>query len=139
MPIVSDAERHLALARRVVAAVADRDAGLPEYIAGLSDNERAGLVRQLSAAADGAAAGVSPALLLRALLPHAATRLPIARQAIQLMKSQRLAGKAAFLCLSELRVAALRLRGTLRPRGTGSCSLEGPGQGHHYEVGKINM
>ena len=111
MPIVSDAERHLALARRVVAAVADRDAGLPEYIAGLSDNERAGLVRQLSAAADGAAAGVSPALLLRALLPHAATRLPIARQAIQLMKSQRLAGKAAFLCLSELRVAALRLRG----------------------------
>ena len=58
MPIVSDAERHLALARRVVAAVADRDAGLPEYIAGLSDNERAGLVRQLSAAADGAAAGV---------------------------------------------------------------------------------
>ena len=30
------------------------------------------------------------------------------------MKSQRLAGKAAFLCLSELRVAALRLRGRRR-------------------------
>ena len=46
------------------------------------------------------------ALPARAGLAHAATRLPIARQAIQLMKSQRLAGKAAFLCLSELRVAA---------------------------------
>ena len=104
------ARRRAARRARVVAAVADRDAGLPEYIAGLSDNERNPRGGS-SAAADGAAAGVSPALLLRALLPHAATRLPVARQAIQLMKSQRLAGKAAFLCLSELRVAALRLRG----------------------------
>ena len=77
------------------------------FVRGLNTEERSGLLEELSARAcrpDGSAAS-----LLRALLRAAPLRLRAARDMIRLMRSQKVSGKAAMLCMSELRIAVVQL------------------------------
>ena len=94
------------LADSLIASLACEDAGFSSFTRGLSSEERGALVAELAVRArrpDG-----SVAALLRPLLHSPALRLPAAREAMRLMRAEMLSGKAAVMCLSEVRVALLR-------------------------------
>lgn len=94
------------LAQRLITSHASRDVAFAAFTSSLDDEERLGLLADFAARArrpDGAAAA-----LLRALLASPALRLTAAREALRLMHMEKLSGKSAVLCLSELRIAVLR-------------------------------
>ena len=94
------------LAQRLITSHASRDTAFAAFTSSLDDEERLGLLADFAARArrpDGAAAA-----LLRALLASPALRLTAAREAVRLMHMEKLSGKSAVLCLSELRIAVLR-------------------------------
>ena len=88
---------------RLLIASAD-EGGLDDegdgFVEGLGAHERHDIIAQLEWQH-----ATQAAPLLRALLKLPAMRLDAARAALCLIQSDRLSGKAAFLCLSELRIA----------------------------------
>ena len=95
----------MAAARLASLLIASADeGGLEEegdgFVEGLGAHERRDIIAQLERQH-----ATHAAPLLRALLKLPALRLDAAQAALHLIQSDRLSGKAAFLCLSELRMA----------------------------------
>ena len=104
------------LARLLVASSEEgglHSSNVDGIIEGLGRHERVELVGQLEHQ------HADTPLLLRALLRLPPLRLDTARTALRLIQSERVAGKTAFLCLSELRIALVRYweRGEAPPDG----------------------
>ena len=106
MRVAAASSASASLATRLVASHAARDAAFDSFTRGLGRSERAGLIDQLDRRARRPDDGV--AALLRALLHASSLRLVAAREAVRLMRSEVISGKAGVLCLSELRIAVLR-------------------------------
>lgn len=81
-------------------------AELDDFARSLGDDERQSLLGELAVRATRSDSGV--AALLRALLGAAPLRFAAAQEAMRLMRSEVLTGKAGVLCLTELRVALIQ-------------------------------
>ena len=79
---------------------------LDDFARSLSDDEQQSLLGELGSRAS-RSDSASLAALLRALLGAAPLRFAAAREAMGLMRSEVLTGKAAVLCLTELRIALI--------------------------------
>ena len=95
------------LAAALISSLEDADdAAFDRFTQQLSTDEREALIAEFGLRAR--KPDTSAATLLRPLLRSPALRLSAAREAIRLMRAEVLSGRAAFICLSELRVAILR-------------------------------